>query len=265
MTISAEILCDSMAPNGSRLTTFLLEYPRYIHAELLTHRVFSKNSASSRAIPIDKMISNVRENPVKPIFMKNQKGMAASIKMEGEELLKAEREWQTALNLACVQAIRLSELGVHKQIANRVLEPFSHIKVVLSGTEFENFFELRISPEAQQDIQELAIQMRDALLKSKFKFMNKYEWHLPFITDEEKEDIEASTLLKISVARCARVSYGNFFNDKTLEDDINLHDKLLASKHMSPFEHVARPASNNPNVVISNFKGWHQLRHMVTK
>ena len=262
MTISAKIILDSINDEGNRLTTFQLRYPRYIHSEFMTHRVFSRNAASSRAIPIEKVISSVEDDKVTPIFMYNKSGMSPDEPMVGEDLIAAEYQWSLARTTAIARARELNKLGVHKQIANRILEPFCHIDVIASVTELSNFFELRIHPAAQQELQSLASDMLRAIGKSKPKYLSNSEWHTPFLTELE-EELSLNMRKKISVARCARVSYSNFSKDKSLLDDITLHDKLFKSKHLSPFEHVATPKSKESST--SNFKGWTQYRYFIER
>lgn len=262
MTIIAKVILDSINDEGNRLTTFQLRYPRYIHSEFMTHRVFSRNAASSRAIPIEKVISFVEDDKVTPIFMYNKSGMSPDEPMVGEDLVAAEYQWNLARTTAIARARELNKLGVHKQIANRILEPFNHIDVIATATELSNFFELRIHPAAQQEIQALALEMLRALDRSKPKYLSNLDWHTPFLTDLE-EELSVNMRKKISVARCARVSYSNFSLSKSLLDDITLHDNLLKSKHMSPFEHIATPKSKENSV--SNFRGWSQYRYFVER
>ena len=256
--ITAKIIADSVSEeSGDRLTTLELQYPRYIHAEVMTHRVFSRNAQSSRAIPVEKAIELVTSEPVEPIFMKNQPGMQADEKLVGMAYMEARDEWNLARDEAIESAQILLRLGVHKQIANRILEPFSHIKVILSGTEFNNFFRLRIAADAQQEIHELALAMQLAIHESMPHFLKKEEWHLPYIAQKERDNYSLGMLKKMSVARCARVSYLN--HDKTKPDidkDIELYHFLKESRHMSPLEHVATPLE----VGRGNFRGWRQHR-----
>ena len=255
--INVEIIADSTNKEGNRLTTFKLEYPRYIHSELLTHRVFSRNSSSSRAIPVETMIQKTIDNPVEPIFMANQKGMQADFKLKPYQEEGAIAIWEKAHLQAIESAKLLIKQGVHKQIANRLLEPFSHIAVVLSGTEFENFFKLRCHPSAQQEIQVLATEMQRCYNKYEPNFVDYGQYHLPFITNKEK-DLTESEKIMVSVARCARVSYYNFEGKNSLEDDARLFNLLVNSGHMSPLEHIANPSLYKP--FWANFKGWKQLR-----
>ena len=254
--ITARIIADSININGTRLSTLELQYPRYIHAELMTHRVFSRNAQSSRAIPVERAIQLVLEEPVEPIFMKNQRGMQADDKISGQPLEAMEHSWDYARNAAITQARVLMNLGCHKQIANRLIEPFSHIRVILSGTEFENFFRLRIAPDAQQEICELAKAMKEAMDRS--NPVERFQsWHLPYISEEELNNIPLKYLKQASVARCARVSYLN--HDKTsprVDKDMELYEFLKESKHLSPFEHVATPTTHSK----TNFVQWKQHR-----
>ena len=156
--ITAKIIADSISViTGIRLTTMELSYHRYIHSEFMTHRMFSRNASSSRAIPIKKLLEQVKNDPMMPIHWgSNKPGMQAGEELKGEDLHVAQREWINAANNAVDTASHLQELGLHKQIANRLLEPFLAIKVVVTATEWENFFKLRIHKDAQPEIQELA-------------------------------------------------------------------------------------------------------------
>src|SRR5579872_1789847 len=123
--IKTEIVADSISQKGHRLTTFVLEYPRMVHAELMTHRVFSKNSASSRAIPIEKFIQTIKDNPAMPEFWgKNQSGMQALEELDEEGKTEAKRLWLEARDIAIQSALKLHSMNVHKQIVNRILEPW---------------------------------------------------------------------------------------------------------------------------------------------
>jgi hypothetical protein len=141
---SAKILADSVGAHGVRLTTFELCYPRMIHSEFMTHRMISRNAASSRAIPVEKMIKRVEEDPVEPLFWgANQKGMQAHQALTGLSLSLAQGYWEDAQYQAVSFARRLADVGAHKQIVNRILEPFSWITVIASATEWGNFINLR--------------------------------------------------------------------------------------------------------------------------
>jgi thymidylate synthase ThyX len=251
--ITAKIIEDSISDSGRRLTTVEATYPRFIHAEVLTHRVFSRNAASSRAIPVLKMIDAVENNLAMPIHWgKNQKGMQAREEVEDIELAKY--DWQRAACNAIAAARALTGLGVHKQIVNRLLEPFSHITTIISATEWANFFELRMHPDAQPEMQALATAIFEA---RKTSVPTQKRWHFPYVSEEERATVEVA--IKISVARCARVSYLTHDGKRDIEADLKLHNQLLTSRHLSPFEHQATPGEDS----ITNFKGWIQYREFV--
>jgi thymidylate synthase ThyX len=272
--IQAKIITDSISPNRVRLTTFVLEYPRFIHAELMTHRVFSRNASSSRAIPVDKILARIKEAPAMPIHWGlNQKGMQAEKEADKMTGAVCESLWLQARDAAVDIATTMSGLGIHKQVVNRLLEPFAHISVVLTATQFNNFFALRCHPAAQPEMRELAEQMRDLYFSNRPAKLGYGQWHLPFIRPEERlapgnydtkvgAPKNEALLIKASTARCARVSY--LTHDKknpTLDEDVVLHDRLLAEKHMSPFEHIATPASTLD--FTGNFRGWIQYRKTI--
>lgn len=260
--IKAEILLDSVSQTGDRLTTFILTYPRFIHSEIMTHRVFSRNAASSRAIPVKKMLEEVKNNPAMPVYWgKNQSGMQAKEELTGYELDKAKQYWLEARDHAISVVEDLQRIGLHKQIANRILEPWFHMRTILTGTEWENFYGLRRHPDAQPEFKALADAMWDAHQNSKPQLKHFNEWHLPFIRDDEWW-MDLELLMKISVARCCRVSYLNLDgSNPDIDKDINLHTKLLESGHMSPFEHAA--VCSNDRFFYGNFRGWKQYRKFI--
>lgn len=254
--IQSKVIADSISPEGKRITTLQLMYPRFIHSEFMTHRVFSRNASSSRAIPVSKMIEAVRTNPAMPIHWgTNIPGMQAKDELQGNALIDAKASWLRAAEDACLRATQMMELGLHKQVANRLLEPFQHIHVVLTATEFSNFFELRNHEDAQPEIRELAIQMKAAMDASKIVLLQPGEWHLPYVTEEDLLYIDdylighseigrMEVLRRVSAARCCRVSYLRHDGTRTnIEDDLNLCDRLIGSRplHASPFEHAATP------------------------
>lgn len=261
MTISAKVVLDSISGVGKRITTLELVYPRFIHSELMTHRAFSRNSASSRAIPVERMIQMVQEDPAMPIaWGKNTRGMQAKEDLPYSDMAKAQCAWLDAMQWAVEHAEILASLNVHKQIVNRLLEPFMHMTTLVTATEWENFFTLRDHPDAQPEIQALAKEMRKALDESSPTLRM---WHMPFINDTLHQPL--NLLAGISAARCARVSYLN--HDGTnpdIERDLALARRLAASGHWSPFEHVAcanlRPERSS---MEANFQGWKQLRHVM--
>jgi len=266
--ITATVIADSISSYGIRITTLQLKYPRFIHSEFMTHRVFSRNAASSRAIPVAKMIEQVQHDPAMPIHWGlNQPGMQAS--KEHTDPAAARFAWFCAAQAAASQAQSLSELGLHKQIVNRVLEPFQWMHTIVTATEWDNFFELRCHPDAQPEFQVLANAIRTAMDESspveRASSIQRAtaSWHLPYVSDDERVNLHPHTLPKISAARCARVSY--LKHDGTapsIEDDITLFDRLVGGKplHASPIEHQACAASSVAR--SRNFFGWHQYRDL---
>lgn len=335
MTISAKIILDSVGEHSPRLTTMQLRYPKFIHGEAKTHRVirindawvdimeeiglmddpnFSRNASSSRAIPVERLIKDVIDDPVYPAFWgKNQPGMSAD--EECAELVGAgwtrEQAWEIARNQAVDAARAFARAGYHKQIVNRLLEPFCHINVVVTATEWSNFFALRCHPGAQPEMRILAEAMRDALRASEPNKLVSGQWHLPYLRVKDVDELAdffvgkqqgqelayteqcvaqivrdidehvLQNLIKISVARCARVSYLTQ-EGKTpdVADDLKLYDRLVGSVplHASPAEHQATPDTkisiNDPHhygIVQSwkqphlhgNLHGWVQYRKML--
>lgn len=263
--IEAKIIADSISQTNARLTTFQLIYPRMVHAELMTHRVFSRNASSSRAIPVAKIIQQVIDNPAMPVYWgKNQKGMQAREELTGEDLERAKKVWLEARDDAVMHARKLVDTDLHKQIANRILEPWHHIHVVVTATDFDNFFALRCHPDAQPEIKVLAEQMRDLFFENKPSELGPSMWHLPYVaTAGLFVPANDKSLIKACVARCARVSYMTHDNQNpTLEKDVELHDQLLSSVHMSPFEHPATPMTD-PTQYSGNFRGWVQYRKTI--
>lgn len=256
----AKVLADSLSPAGVRLTTMEVTYPRFVHAEFMTHRMFSRNAASSRAIPIKTMIKNIVDDPVEPVWWgKNQAGMQAKEELTGHELYEAKEEWLTARDNAITSAESLIEYNLHKQIANRLLEPWMWITVIVSATEWDNFFHLRCHPDAQPEIQKIAYMMEELYHVNK---PTEATLHLPLVFpgDELVGDLwSIETIKKVSVGRCARVSYLTHDGKRDPTADIELCNRLIDSGHWSPFEHVAT-ASSNPDRWYGNFRGWLQYR-----
>lgn len=264
MTISGQILADSVNGEGKRITTFLLYYPRFILPQLTKHRCFSINTASSRAIPIKKLCEQVMEDKVYPSeYGKNKSGMVAKDSLDPNAEAKAIAIIDQLREDAVDSALRLSDLGLHKQVANRYIEPFMHVSSILTGTEFENFFRLRIHEHAQPEIRELAESMQFMMKNSAPAPLPPDGWHLPLVTEEDKENHNLNTQLAMSVARCARVSYNNHLNrDKTPGEEIDLFKKLVSSKHWSPVEHQAMASSSLAR--SGNFTGgWTQHRQLL--
>lgn len=264
-----EILADSISPFGQRITTMKVTFPRIILAEFNTHRMFSRNSASSRAIPFEKMVKMVEENPFIPIaFQEDHKGMQGSTYLSGADATYARACWMTAKIKAVNAAKVLNKAGVTKQLCNRLLEPFMWHTVIVTSTDWNNFFNLRcpvydikgvdiFSPttigktfeemldkdlsSAEIHIQKLAHMMFDEYNASTPNFLYDGQWHIPF-GDNIKGNFNKDEKLKIASARCARISYETLGDSPKIDHnaDLRLADSLLSSRHASPFEHVAR-------------------------
>lgn len=276
MKISASIVADSINPRGSRLTTAVLTYPRIIHSEFMTHRAFSRNAASSRAIPIEKMLAAVEQAPAWPEqWGANKPGMQA-----GEPVQEPELTWcKDRLNDLRRQALDVveyaSHYGLHKQVANRYLEPWGWITVIATAADwgFANFFNLRAHPLADPTFQALAYRLLDAYMKSVPRQAEWNDWHIPFAAPVENWNgfgEETMDVVKQAVGRCARVSYLRQDMDEP-EKNREIHDRLAAASpmHASAFEHVAQAAVNQD--YVSNFdrldwsphytgSGWEQYR-----
>jgi thymidylate synthase ThyX len=262
MSFNARIICDSISSVGVRLTTFEVTLPRIVLAELNTHRAFSRNSASSRAIPVEKRIAMIEADPFIPEqFGRNQKGMQALDVLSDDETQAARNVWQHALTDAIQHARALSQLGVHKQLANRLIEPFCWQTVLISATEWDNFFHLRCNSAAQPEIRRAAELMQAIMAKSEPALVHTGGWHMPFVTDEEREIYKDEYLVKVAVGRCARVSYLTHDGKRELDKDVALHDQLLRDGHMSPLEHVAQPW--NKTVFCGNLRGWQSYRKTI--
>ena len=277
MGFGAKVVADSVSPAGVRLTTLEVTMPRIILAEFNTHRMLSRNSASSRAIPVEKRIAMVEADPFVPeAFGRNQQGMQAGEALDGEEAEAARENWMSACRSAVAHARSAAQLGVHKQLANRLIEPFLWHTVLVTATEWSNFFALRCNPDAQPEIRRVAELMREAMASSEPLPFNYGEWHTPFVEPAEAFDllVEGMTwrdACKVSIGRCARVSYLTHDGRRAPEEDVKLADRLSTSGHMSPFEHVARPFASfldkadrycprTGRPFVGNFAGWVQYR-----
>ena len=327
--IQAVIVADSVDTRGNRITSFLLTYPRFIHSELMTHRMFSRNSASSRAIPFEKMVKMVEEDPFIPIAVqRDHKGMQGTQYLDETQYDCFKMEWLAARDSAIRHAKWLNtESFTTKQLCNRLLEPFMWHTTLVTATELNGFFELRCpkyeyylesygeEPEikeyfhskkdiilkygnayvkdlyqtrprrevkdfedihwrdcnhsqAEIHIQALAEAMWDARNESTPTKLTYGQWHLPFNDkiDTTKIDLDyddgtwlfKTARIKIATARCARLSYNNHDGEIDYQKDIELHDKLLKSKHASPMEHCAQCQNNDK--WYANFKGWKSYR-----
>jgi thymidylate synthase ThyX len=231
----------------------------------MTHRVFSRNASSSRAIPISTQIDKVERHPMYPVeWGQNKPGMQAGEPLTRADQTEAEDVWGLALMDAIKHARRLKEIGVHKQIVNRLLEPFSSITAIVTATDWDNFFQLRISPLAQPEIRTLAEMMKAAMDASTPISRGLNEWHLPFVTEEERMSVDYMSLVQYSAARCARVSYLNHDGMKpTPEKDIALAVRLAEDRHASVFEHQATPYWGQRPRHQANFLNWYSHRSML--
>lgn len=280
MALEAKVILDSVSPEEIRLTTMEVTYHRMIHSEFMTHRAKSRNSASSRAIPIEKQIKKIKEEIAMPVeFGSNQGGMQAGPPLEGWELHKAKMAWIKAAERAVESAEELLELGVHKQVTNRILEPFMWHTVIVTSVDYQNFFGLRCHPDAQPEIRAIAELMKEAYDLSNPKELGWDDWHTPYIQPDEVSSMFIDEACKISAARCARVSYLTHDGVRDHSADYKLFDRLISAmpRHDSPLEHVATPfyewGTLSPRGNFIEFrewkdktglyapKGWAQLRH----
>jgi thymidylate synthase ThyX len=228
----------------------------------MTHRVFSRNSSSSRAIPIQKNLEQVLKDPVIPIFWgKNQKGMQAEFEISAQSREQAVDAWLKARDLAVQQAQILIDLKVHKQTVNRILEPWTWITVIITATEWDNFYNLRNNSMAQPEIQHIAKMMTHLSESSVPTLLDEGQWHLPFISSEDRMALSGDDLIKVCVGRCARVSYLTHDGRRDYQADIDLYNTLLSDGHMSPMEHAAMSESSSS--FFGNFRGWKQHRKFI--
>lgn len=276
--ISAKIIADSVF-NGKRITTIQIVMPRFVLAQFNKHRAFSNNAASSRAVPTAKLIEQVRNDYVKPVYWgMNQAGMVAKAELQGRKKDIAKELWWKAAQNASDIAEQMMALNVHKQIANRILEPFAWAHVVVTATEWDNFFTLRLEHDSQPEMQEVARCMKEAMDNST---PVETRYHLPYIHQAEFADqvnamiregymnAEYAELLAykfmamVSAARCARVSYLNHDqSEPVLTKDLELANRLRTARHDVCFEHQAQ-AANTPDEHCRNFQGWQQYRAKV--
>lgn len=297
MAYSVKVLADSISEAGVRLVTFLVILPRIMLAELNTHRMFSRNSASSRAIPVGNQLVSAMDDPFIPIYWgANQPGMQAEAEIDEQKQQQARAIWLKARANAMAQAEELAELGLHKQIVNRILEPFMWHAVIVTATEWSNFYALRDNPKAQPEIQRAASMMRAAMDASKPQLLRVGEWHLPLIGlsaarseydegpegDEQYQQAQLAAhqelawakqhpedAVKVSAARCARISYLTHEGVRDISKDLELYGRLVRDGHMSSLEHPATPYFEEAadgslvNLWSGNFRGWKQHRKMI--
>ncbi len=273
--INATILADSINSIGTRLTTWKLTYPRFIHAEFMTHRDFSRNAASSRAIPLKQTIQSIQDNPALPVWWgSTQKGMQSGPQLEGEPLQYSKNIWDEARQDAIGWVREADKYGLHKSLTNRLLEPWSHITVIATATDHRNFFALRAHKDAMPEFQVLAYRMLDCYLTNQPRQTKQGEWHIPF-SNTEAIDWKLSTMdqIRLATARCCWVSYNKpdkvIGENTTLEDAFKRHDDSVKVGHWSPFEHCAQDMGNEPHITSNfdtgtkySYSGWLQYRKL---
>lgn len=289
MAFDVKVITDSIGPNNKRLTTITSTHPRIIHSEVLTHRDRERNAASSRAIPFPVMTEMILDDPFVPIFWGSEgKGMQTGPEIPEELRPLACRLWLDARDDAVRNANRLHAIGetyfsltgdsqyrdvkIHKSLPNRLLEPFAWITVVMTATEWNNFFRLRCHPDAEVHFQKIAGMIRDALKASTPKRLREGEWHLPFMSKEDDEPIycycdgDTSRIediqLKCSTARVARVSFLTHEGKRSIHKDMDLFNRLVEGSgfgHWSPHGHPGQ-ATTDPNLRSGPFVGWKQYR-----
>lgn len=285
---SAKVIKDSISPDGIRLVTIQATFHRFILAELNTHRVLSRNAASSRAIPVETMLQRVNDDPAMPVrWDTNQAGMQAGDQLTGRDLDNATTEWILARNDAVKHAHYAGTLfHLHKQWSNRLVEPFMWCTDIITATDYDNLFWQRCHADAQPEFHALADEIQRAFYRSTPQELKPGEWHLPYISDLDWADAakmqdgnQLEILKQVSTARCARVSFLNHEGTRILGKDLQLFRHLNTSGHWSPFEHVATPCEhqplidnlqksfgdNSPVIAVCKYtgnfrRGWHQFR-----
>lgn len=281
MTPYAKIICDSISEDGDRLTTFEVRFHRFILAEVNTHRVLTKSSASSRAIPVSKQLERVRTDPAWPFsWPAERSGMQGGAELSSDALEAARAIWADAAEDAVLLAERLVDVGLHKSVVNRLLEPFMWHTAIITGTSFKNFFALRANPLAQPEFRVAAELMQKEYDRSTPVLLKEGEWHLPYINLPEDLTLSHEESIKVSVARCARVSYLTHDGVRDPAKDIELYERLISAEpmHSTPLQHCATPATENKHIVTvkrssvpltlilplyGSYIGWHDYRYDV--
>lgn len=282
--MQVEVILASISPDNVPLYTIRLRYPRVIHSEIMTHRVFSRNARSSRAVPVKTMLNEVRNTPYVPWHWgQNQSGMQAEEECNttvsvlqqqydstfSKELISRSEAWLEAADTATNIAEAFMNAGYHKQNPNRLLEPFAYIDTLITATEWENFLWLRDHHAAEPHLQDLAQMVGLALNECKLIQLKPGEWHTPYITDEDREHAltlfdhinsvdEIQWLNAISAARCARISYKPFDGDASYEKEISRYQQLIESDrvHASPVEHQATPDNQVGEISYGEYEGY---------
>lgn len=260
--IRATVIADSVSPAGHRLTTLEVTYPRQILAEVNTHRVFSRNSASSRAVPVHRMLEQVKTDPFVPLVWREAKpGMVGGEILTGAAAANATDRWLAARDSAVTHAEFMLAMGLHKTMPNRLLEPWAWHTAIISGTTWTGFWAQRCAPGAEDHMQATANAMRAAYDASTPRPVDYGEGHLPYISDEERGQLTPAQQLQVSAGRCAQVSYLNH-GRRDVAADLARFAKLAAAEppHWSPMEHQATPLPPG-GLQVGNFTGWYQHRH----
>lgn len=242
-----------------RLATFVLKIPKFIWGHIISHRTLSRNSASSRATPAKRIRRNVLMDPFVPVYFgENKPGMQSGHALKGFKLWMAKKTWLWSRYLPVFFHYLGQKIGIHKEVVNRLIEPWLMVEIIITATEWSNFLSLRVNEAAQPEIRYAAEQINNLLKEQKPVKLQIGQWHLPFILEKE-QDLDLDTKKKISAARCARVSY-SLFDGKTsdIDSDLKLCKKLSSSGHWSPFEHIAQALDKQER--IGNFIGWKQYR-----
>lgn len=262
----AEVLADSVGPKGHRITTFRARYWRGIHDEILTHREFGRNSGSSRAIPPARFMAQVRDEPFIPLWWgKNEPGMVANA--EVEDKAAAERWWLETRDMILERARIGNEMGLHKQIVNRIMQAWMWTETIITTTSMSNFRGLRVHEKAEPHCRKIATLLCQVYDESKPQRLEYGEWHLPYVMaadvveDFNATDSSTANLIKLSVGRCARVSYLTHEGKRDVAKDIALHDQLMVQEplHASPAEHQAQAVEGMQS--SGNLRGeWLQYR-----
>lgn len=272
MEVSAKNILSSVDLDGHRITTMEIDLHRFILPEFNTHRMFSRNFQSSRAIPLKRQRKMVRDNPANPVYWGyNRPGMQATEEMKGVRLFVAKTLWATARHMALSIHYCLDKLGLHKQLTNRLIEPFMFTRGVVTGNNmaFQHFFDLRDHEAAQPEIRALAKEMKKAYDSANVQQLGYGDWHLPYVTSEDKKEYSTQDCIKISVSCCAQVSYRNL--DTSLEKAQKIYDMLHLENmqsfdptnppHSVPCEHQAQAGLMVCKSQSGNLKGnWIQLR-----
>lgn len=257
--VEDSIYRDHLSGEDRRLTTLELLYHRFIHAELMTHRVFSRSAQSSRAYPTLALIEMVETRPWLPVLFSSRTSGMGHVKPHPDQQNCADQYAEARLPVCEIAREMLEKPGVHKQQVNRLLEPWLPIRVVVTATEWYNFLSLRLSiANAQPEIVVLAQKIRDAMVESKPKALSAgyRDWHLPYVSEDERGILTLESQKKVSAARCSRVSGKNFDGTVNIHDDVLQADTLLMDAHWSPFEHQATPDAK----AKGNLMGWRQYR-----